>query len=184
MQSIVAMIAVWSVAHAPFQDPQPGMAAPPPPKELGALGWLMGEWDADFKMYSPGGTAAVPVNGTVTYGSTLRGMYLESKYDADMGGVPSEGLQLTSYDAAKKQYFAYWFDSMAPGGLEFWGTLKGQTLTLVSKPFSMPGAGAPMVFRSTNSLKAAGKVLFRLEMKSGKGPFAVMMEGFMVRKGS
>jgi hypothetical protein len=88
---------------------------------------------------------------------------------------------MTSYDPAKKEYVAWWFDSMAPGVLEMRGQLTGQVLVLKSQPIEIPGMPGKHAFRATYGLKGSGKYLFRLEMNSGEG-FYKMMEGMMVRK--
>jgi len=153
---------------------------PKPPAELKKVGWLKGNWDADLKMFEGGkqvGTAKGPVNTT----DSLGGMYLETRFESNMGGMAMKGLQMTSYDAAKKQYMAYWFDNMGPGGLELWGSLKGHTLVLVSKPVAIPGMPGKHAFRSTNAMKSANTMMFRLEMNSGKG-WGKMLEGTMTRK--
>jgi hypothetical protein len=152
----------------------------PPPKELGAISFLKGTWDVDLKMFDQGKEMGA-VKGTIVTSDALGGMYHETRYDTDMGGMPMTGIQLTTYDPAKKEYLAYWFDNMGPGGLEMRGKLKGQTLILVSKPIEIPGMPGKHAFRATSSMKGVGKVLFRLEMDSGKG-WGKMLEGTMSRK--
>jgi hypothetical protein len=132
-------------------------------------------------MFEPGSSQGAPMKGTVTTTDSLNGMWLESRHEGDMGGMPMKGIQMTSYDPVKKQYMAYWFDSMGPGALEMWGSLKGQTLILVSKPIAIPGMPGKHAFRATNSLKGAGKLFMRIEMNSGKG-WGTMIEGMMTRK--
>lgn len=149
---------------------------PPPPKELKALGWLLGDFTSDLKSFEPGKAEGSPSPGTVKSTMSMGDMYIESRFTADMGGMPMTGVQLTTYDAAKREYVAYWFDSMSPGVLELRGQLKGSVLTLVSKPAAIPGMPGKHSFRATSGLKGAGKYLFRLEMNSGQG-FSKMMEG-------
>jgi hypothetical protein len=168
---------VLTVAAAPAQDPM----MPAPPAELKSLNWMVGDFTTDFKMYEPGQTEGVPIPGSISSKMSLGDVYIESRFEADMGGMKMTGLQMTSYDPAKKEYMAFWFDSMAPGVLELRGKLTGQVLTLVSKPIEIPGMPGKHAFRATNGLKGAGKVLFRLEMNSGQGWYK-MMEGMMTRK--
>jgi hypothetical protein len=169
-------LAVLALISATTSIGQEGFTAAPP-KELKALDWLKGTWKAEYEMTMPGSNTPTMMKGTVVIADALDGMYLETKGDSESG---MKGYQLTSYDAAKKQYFGYWFDNGAPGALELWGTLKGQTLVMTSKPFSMPGMHDKVLFRSTHSLKGPGKVLYRIEMNSGKG-WGKMMEGFMTK---
>ncbi len=177
MTTMLTAIVLASAMAAPAQDPMMGV----PPKELKSLFFMVGDFDCDFQMWEPGGTTPMPMKGTISTMESLSGMYLESRHEGDMGGMVMKGLQMTSYDAAKKQYMAYWFDSMGPGALEMWGTLNGQTLTLVSKPVEIPGMPGKARFRATSSMKGVGKVLFRLEMDMGQG-WGKMIEGMMTKK--
>ena len=177
MKPLLFVIALAAMIAPAQQDPMMGA----PPKELKSLSFMVGTFDCDFQMWEPGSTQSSPMKGTITTAESLNGMWIESRHESEMMGMPMKGLQMTSYDAAKKQYMAYWFDSMAPGALEMWGTLKGQTLTLVSKPVEVPGMPGKMSFRATTSMKGVGKVLFRLETNMGQG-WSKMMEGMMTRK--
>lgn len=168
---------VLAVAIAPAQDPM----MPAPPAELKNLAWMLGDFNADLKMFEPGQTEGAPMPGSTTAKMSLGDVYIESRFEADMGGMTMTGLQMTSYDSAKKQYVAWWFDSMAPGVLEMRGRLTGQVLVLKSEPIEIPGMPGKHAFRATYGLKGAGKYLFRLEMNSGEG-FYKMMEGMMTKK--
>lgn len=172
-KSILLLIAVAVAMPGIGQGPVPA------PKELKLLSFMKGNWDVDLKMYE-GGKMVGPAKGTMTIQDSLDGMYIEARHETDMGGMKMKGLQLTSYDASKKQFMAYWFDSMGPGGLEMRGTLKGQTLTLESKMSTFPGMPGKMAFRATQSLKSANQMFFRLEMNQGKG-WGKMLEGTMNR---
>ena len=181
MKSIFAAILLATAIVASGRVSQEAMPMPQPPKELKALSFLKGEWDVDLKMYEPGKKTPTPTKGSVTAADSLDGMYIESRFEADMGGMPFKGLQMTTYDPIKKKFQAYWFDSMGPGGLEFLGSLKGQTLVLTSKAVEMPGMPGKHALRSTNSLKGPGKMFMRVEMNSGKG-WSTMIEGMMTKK--
>jgi hypothetical protein len=172
MHTLLAAVLLATPFATPSQDPM----MPAPPKELKAISWMLGDYTSDLTMYEPGKAEGSPSPGTVSSKMSMGDMYIESRFTADMGGMAMTGLQLTSYDAAKSEYVAYWFDSMAPGVLELRGKLKGQVLTLVSKPGPIPGMPGKHAFRATYGLKGGGKYLFRLEMNSGDG-FHKMMEG-------
>lgn len=176
MTTLVASI-VLAVAVAPAQDPM----MPAPPAELKALNWMLGDFTSDLKMYEPGQTEGAPMPGSTSAKMSLGDVYIESRFEADMGGMKMTGLQMTTYEPAKKEFVAWWFDSMAPGVLELRGQLNGQVLTLVSKPIEIPGYPGKHAFRATCGLKGAGKYLFRLEMDSGEGWYK-MMEGMMTKK--
>lgn len=178
MKFAFAFLAALAVS-APVSGVQGPMPAPPT-AELKKIGWLKGNWEAELKMFEGGKEMGV-TKGPVGTNETLGGMYFETNFQSDMGGMNMQGLQLTSYDSSKKQYVAYWFDSMGVGVLEMRGTLKNGVLIMSSKPTVFPGMPGKMAFRSTNAMKGANKMLFRLEMNNGKG-WGKMLEGTMTRK--
>lgn len=180
MNIFLTALAFVSIFVSPQQEPSSTMVTAQP-KELKALDFLKGEWDADLVMFMPGSTKPTPLKGTINCADALNGMWIQSQHESDMGGMPVKALQMTCYDPEKKQYMAYWFDSAGPGGLELWGTLKGQTLSLESKPIAIPGMPGKHAFRSTHSLKGPGKVFYRMEMNSGKG-WSKMIEGTLTKK--
>ena len=172
--ALLALTFAVAAVGATYQGPVP------PPKELKASGFMKGTWSLDLKMYDKG-KAMGSVTGEVKCVDSMGGQYIESRHDSDMGGMKMTGLQLTSYDTSKKEYMAFWFDSMGAGLLELRGKLKGQTLVLESKMMSYPGMPGKMAFRATNAMKGANQMLFRLEMNTGKG-WGKMLEGMMTRK--
>ncbi len=180
MKTLLTSFAALAILTAPgFTRQAP--PAPVPPKELKAIAFTKGDWTGDLKMYEPGSTKTSPMKAKIDSADAMNGMYIESRFDADMGGIPMKGLQLTTYDPAKKQYVAYWFDSMAPGVLELRGTLKGGVLVLVSKAVPMPGMPGRHAFRATNTPRGANQMLYRLEMNSGKG-WSKLFDGMMIRQ--
>jgi hypothetical protein len=182
LKTFIAALALLGAAMgvAAYGTRQGQAPNPVPPKELKLLGWMKGTWDADLKMYE-GGKMIGEAKGPVATVDALGGMYLQTDFETDMGGMIMKGLQLTSYDSNSKEYMAFWFDSMAPGLLEMRGKLKGQTLIMTSKMTSFPGMPGKMAFRSTSSMKSATKMVFRLEMNTGKG-WGKMLEGTFTRK--
>lgn len=179
MKSLLVTLVLASAIVSPSQDPaQPQM--PPPPKELRLLWFTLGEWRGELMMFEPGAKAGTPAKSAIQTGPTLGGMWLESKFESEMGGLPMQGLQMTCYDAPKKRFVAYWFDSMGPGGLELSGKLEGQVLILTSKPTEIPGMPGKHAFRTTTALKGHDKLLHRVEMNSGKG-WTKMLEGVLSR---
>lgn len=177
MKALLASVALLATLAYAAQEQVMGV----PPKELKDLAWMMGDFSAEMTMWEPGKTEGTQIKGTISTFESMNGMWIESRHEGEFGGMPMKGLQLTSYDAEKKEYMAFWFDSMGPGGLEMRGKLKGQTLILASKPTSFPGMPGPMAFRATTSLKAKGKYLFRMEMDMGQGWFK-MLEGYFTRQ--
>lgn len=143
---------------------QDGMMMPPP-KELNAVAFLMGNFTANMTFHM--GPETSPSKGTIKCVKALGGMWIEAFHTYDMGGMKMLGRHLLTYDPAQKMYVGYWFDQAAPGAMELSGKLNGNTLTLISKPVAVPGMEGMQTFRATYVKKDAKHVTFRLETKAG-----------------
>jgi hypothetical protein len=60
--------------------------------------------------------APTPVTGTATFTSVLGGRWQQQDFDVQFGDKPFQGLGLTGYDNAKKEFLAYWWDTWSTGG--------------------------------------------------------------------
>ncbi len=98
-----------------------------PGPEHERLKQLVGTWEATVKMGDE------EVKGTATYKMELGGLWLVEEFKAALGGAPFQGKGLSTYDAAKKKYVLFWFDSMSTSTLIAEGDYdkdsKTQTLT-------------------------------------------------------
>ncbi len=97
-----------------------------------AMDKLVGTWKTSIKMWMGPGDPQVST-GTATYQWLLGGRYMQEKQSATMNGMPFEGMGITGYDNAKKQYFNVWFDNMGTGVMNSTGQAsddgKGITFT-------------------------------------------------------
>lgn len=135
------------------QEPQtPG----PEHKELAEL---TGSWDATMKMAD-----GSEVKGESIFKVTCGGMWLESDFHADFGGLKFHGKGLDGYDAAKKQYVAVWVDSMSGTPMIMHGTKEGKVTTMVGE-----GAGPHGVakYKSITTNESADRMSFRMMMFEG-----------------
>lgn len=166
---LVAMILLSSVALA-----GQGFELPPPPKELAKANFMLGKWRGTEKMPGMGGITA---KASLVGKKTLDNRYYETTHVMDMGKAGKlEGLHLLSYDAFKKQYRAFWFDSSSPGVMEMSGNFQGNKLIMISKPTEVPGMPAPLTMRATWTKHSNTKVDFLLQSKEGD-KWAPMIEG-------
>jgi hypothetical protein len=171
----------WIVAVLPFialaAHAQEGMMDMTPPKELAQIDWMLGTWKANLTMpaMEPGGKPAT-MKTTLTIAKSLGGRYHSGKVFMDDGEMKMEGLHLLTFDAAKKEWKAWWFDSAAAGAMEMTGTLNGDVLEMVSKPTPMPGMG-DVTMRATWSKAGARELAFKLEMKQPDGKWGAILSG-------
>lgn len=112
------VVGIASQAHA-----QQGAA---PVEQHKWLAKQAGEWDAEF-----GGDVA-GAKGTAVFKMTLGGLWLESNFKGDFGGLQFEGRGFDTYDPAKKKFVSVWVDSMSTSPVVLEGELDkdGKKLTM------------------------------------------------------
>ncbi len=71
----------------------------------------IGTWEATVTCAPPGGAPPSTEKGTETITSICEGKWQWTDFKGTMMGQPFQGHGLTGYDAAKKQYVSFWFDS-------------------------------------------------------------------------
>lgn len=142
------------------QEPQfPG----PEHKELAEL---TGTWDATLKMAD-----GSEVKGESIFKATCGGMWVESDFHADFGGLKFHGKGLDSYDPGKKQYVSVWVDSMSGTPMIMHGTKEGKVTTMIGE-----GAGPQGVakYKSITTNESGDRMSFRMMMLDGEKEEEVM----------
>jgi hypothetical protein len=139
-----------------------------PPKELKRVeSWFVGKWTSTSKM-SDMGQGMSTMKGNSVGMKVLGGMYIQQNHSMNMGKMGKmSGMYIMTYDPAKKQYIAWWYDSSAPGQMEMSGNFQGDKLIMISKPTPIPGMAEPAIMRATWQKKPGNKIQFVLEMKQG-----------------
>lgn len=74
-----------------------------------------GEWTAEMTYWMAPDAPPTTSTGTMINQMILGGRYQESRYSADMEGMPFEGIGITGYDNAKKVFVSTWVDNMGTG---------------------------------------------------------------------
>ncbi len=89
-----------------------------------------GEWNTKIKMWmTPGGEPMVS-EGTTINKMILGGRYMKSTHTAITMGMPMEGLNLTAFDNAKKEFISIWMDNMGTGVMVASGPFDEATKTI------------------------------------------------------
>lgn len=89
-----------------------------------------GEWNTKIKMWmTPGGEPMVS-EGTTINKMILGGRYMKSTHAAITMGMPMEGLNLTAFDNAKKEFISIWMDNMGTGVMVASGPFDETTKTI------------------------------------------------------
>lgn len=86
-----------------------------PGKAHQMLAESVGSWKIQTKMWMDPSAAPMESDGTSQSEMILGGRYLQSTFSGTMMGMPFEGISITGYDNAKKEYFNTWIDNMGTG---------------------------------------------------------------------
>jgi hypothetical protein len=109
-----------------------------------------GEWTADISMWMDPAGQPMKSTGTMTNKMIFDGRYQEGRYTGNMMGRQMEGMGITGYDNAKKQFESTWIDNMGSGMMKMTGTYdpSTKTITFVGNQVD-PMTGKEMKVRET-----------------------------------
>lgn len=140
-----------------------GQEVPKPGPEHERLKELEGNWDAVMDM---GGQKT---KATAAYKSICNGMWLESNFEGDLGGMKFQGHGLDGYDQNKKKYVGIWVDSMTSAPLQFEGSYDLKTKTMTMTGTSHGPDGNPQKFKTTTETKDKDHFTFKMYMVPAEG---------------
>lgn len=73
---------------------------------------FVGAWDTKMEALSPG-MEAFNSTGSATFEPVMGGRFIKQNYNGSMMGQPMNGVGLSGYNKASKQYEGVWYDSMS-----------------------------------------------------------------------
>jgi hypothetical protein len=159
MRKIAAVVAAVLAGTAFAQEP----AKPGP--EHAQLKKLEGTWDSTMK------AGGMEHKGSMTYKMELGGLWRVGSLESDLGpGVKFYGKGMDTYDAKKKKYVSYWFDSMSATPLVMEGTYDGEkkTMTMVGEGPGMDGK--PARWKSVSKFPDDDTAEMSMYVGDGKDP--------------
>ncbi|HEX2473452.1 MAG TPA: DUF1579 domain-containing protein [Lacipirellulaceae bacterium] len=74
----------------------------------------VGTWDAVMKLYPQEGAEPIESKGTEKNELLAGGMWLISRFNGDIFGMPFTGVGTVGYDPVEKKYVGTWVDSISP----------------------------------------------------------------------
>jgi len=150
---ILLLLALLLSAATILNQPEPEPELAP---ELQWLQQLVGQWDADSKMYVEPGEPPTEATGTDTV-RAIGDHWIVAQMDTTVFGEPFSGIMSIGYDASKAHYVATWIDTMSGHLWVYKGTLNEarDTLTLETEGPSIEGGGKTARYRE--SLRITGK---------------------------
>ncbi len=156
------------------EDASAGSGAAALGEEHKQLAKSAGTWDADFRM-EMGGMPPMQSKCTETNTVICNGLWLQGEFRGDMMGMPFEGRSITGYDAGKKKYVSWWFDSMSPTCSHSTGTYDAASKALVMNGRSIGMDGKPVSTVETMKWTGADERTFTMISKSEDGAEAGKM---------
>lgn len=127
------------------------------------LDTLVGSWDHTVKWWmSPGGNPEES-KGTSEIKWIMGGRYLQQLVQGTSMGQPFEGMGITGYDNAKKEYNSIWIDNMGTGIMMTTGNYDPNTKTLTELgKYTDPIEGQKVIRGVTKSLTKTNILMKRI----------------------
>ena len=154
VMAVVLVFGTWTQSQEP---PKPG-------PEHTMLKNREGTWDTVMK------AGGQEFKGSVVYKMELGGLWLVGSLESDLGGQKFYGKSVETYDAGKKKYLSYWFDSMATTPMPMDGTYDTakKTMTLVGEGPGMDGKIT--TWRSVSQMPDNDTIQMSMYVGNGKEP--------------
>ena len=153
-----------------------GAQMPGPTKEHEVLKADVGTWDATMKLFHTPGAEPTVSQATET-NELIGGMWLLSRFEGQMMGMPFTGVGTWGYDPADKKYVGTWLDNMSP----YPQTIRGdydpatRTMTAVSESRD-PMSGEKVAYRQTTRMVDDDTRVFEMSMPGENGEYQKMLE--------
>jgi hypothetical protein len=179
----LAVKLVLLVAAIVAVDVQRAAAQIQPTAEHELLKELVGTWHAHVKLYHTPGEEPEVTECTETVEMLPGGMWVTSRFEGKIMGLPFTGIGTSGYDPTEKKYIGTWVDSMSP----YMQTIKGdydpetKTMTSISESRN-PMNGAKITYKEIGREIDDDTRTFEMHMPNDKGEYVKMMEIEYTRK--
>jgi Protein of unknown function (DUF1579) len=74
---------------------------------------LVGEWNAEVKMWMTSDAPPTITKGTAKYSWTLKDRFVQQEFSGEFMGKPFRGISFTGYDNVRQKYRSVWIDDMS-----------------------------------------------------------------------
>ena len=151
-KSIVCSLAVvFTVANFAWSQ-----EIPKPGPEHEKLQQLAGEWDAVMEMEGEKSKCKA------TYKSICGGMWVESDFEGEFGGMKFTGHGVDGYDMRTKKHVGFWFDSWTSSPLKLEGDYDstGKIVVMRGEAYDMKGEKEKL--KTTTEIKDKDHFTFKM----------------------
>ena len=126
---------------------------------------FIGNWDYTVKWWSAPNSEPEISKGTSEVNWIMGGRFLEQTTRGKSMGQPFEGMGITGYDNAKKEYVSVWLDNMGTGVMVSSGKYDASTKTFEEKgTFTQPKMGET-TFRGVTKIIDDDKFAYEMYTK-------------------
>jgi hypothetical protein len=169
----IAMLPLAS-AQQEQQQPQAAQAT----REHRLLQRDVGTWDAEITLLPPEeGAAPMKSKGSEKNELLPGGMWLVSRFDGEMMGMPFSGVGTSGYDPIEKKYIGTWIDTMSPHLMVVKGDYDEDTKTMTSTGEGRDFAtGQPYTAKLITRDVDENSRTFEMHMPGPDGKHVKMME--------
>lgn len=151
-------------------QPEPAPAPPPPARDHEWLKQLVGEWDAQFKMYMQPDQPPAEAAGTDSV-RALGDHWVVAEAKTTMMGAPFSGILSLGYDPLKQRFNGTWIDSFGGHLWIYKGTLNnaGDTMTLETEGPSLQDPDKTARYKEVIQFKGQDSRTFTSTTEAGDG---------------
>jgi hypothetical protein len=150
--------------------------APKPTPHHEAMKAAVGTWDAVVKMQVGPGKPPMESKGVEVNRLLMGGLWMQSSFSSDMGGVPFEGSGLFGYDPAKGRHVGTWVDSMVMSQAFPQGTCKDHCREVTMTFMGVGMDGKPCAYKEVSTQVDADHRTMTMYVKGKDGKYALEME--------
>lgn len=170
---VLSLVLFAAVANAQIQ----------PTAEHELLKAMVGEWNAKMKLYHTPGAEPEVTECTETVELLPGGMWVTSRFEGKIMGMPFSGIGTSGYDPTEKKYIGTWVDSMSPYMQTIKGDYDAKTKTMTSISTSRnPLNGEEITYKEIGREIDDDTRTFEMHMPNEKGEYVKMMEIEYTRK--
>jgi hypothetical protein len=157
--------------------------APGPTAEHKLLQGEVGTWNAKMKLFHTPGAEPSVSDATETIELGPGGLWILSKFEGEIMGMPFTGHGATGYDPVKKKYVGTWVDGMSPNLMITEGEYDPATKTTTSFAEGRdPASGATIKYKQISRTIDENTRTFEMLQPGEGGEFVKMMEIEYTRK--
>lgn len=154
-----------------------------PTAEHELLKAMVGDWNAKMKLYHTPGAEPEVNECTETVELLPGGMWVTSRFEGKIMGMPFSGIGTSGYDPTEKKYVGTWVDSMSPYMQTIKGDYDAKTKTMTSISTSRnPLNGEEITYKEIGREINDDTRTFEMHMPNEKGEYVKMMEIEYTRK--